>query len=252
MTTEYATEIKIYHIEGRRSERVIWLLEELNMPYELIYKRGELLGSMMLIKEVNPLMPVAPTVVIDGQVLVESAAIIQIILDRFAPSSSLRPEIQSKAYPAYMQWLHFAESAMAFRAFSDYKLWRVKTPSERSMMVDTEASMEFVEDFLSKHAYFGGDEFSAADIMMLLPLNAATDLNVVDGSHFPLIAAWKEKVKSRDAFKAMIEKALPDGMIGALPKLKTHAPSGPRGKFHKGTMKMKALSFLMSKKKKQK
>ena len=149
-----------------------------------------------------------------------------------------------------MQWFHFAESAMAFRVFSDYKLWRVKPPSERSMMVDTEACMEFVEDYLSHHTWFGGDEFSAADIMMLLPLDAATDLNVVDGSLFPLIAAWKEKVRARPAFNVMLEKARPDGMIGALPKLKKHAPSGERGKFHRATIKMNILSFIVTKMKK--
>ena len=67
----------INHIEGRRSERIIWLMEELGLPYTLEFKRGDLLGSIATIKEVNAAMPVAPTVDLGGQVLVESGAIIE-------------------------------------------------------------------------------------------------------------------------------------------------------------------------------
>src|SRR5262245_37074293 len=55
-------DITIYHLEGRRSERIVWLMEELGMPYKLEFKRGDLAGSMAAIKAINPGMPVAPTV----------------------------------------------------------------------------------------------------------------------------------------------------------------------------------------------
>ena len=55
--------ITIYHLEGRRSERIVWLMEELGLPYELKFKRGDLMGSMAAIRAINPIVPMAPTVV---------------------------------------------------------------------------------------------------------------------------------------------------------------------------------------------
>jgi glutathione S-transferase len=78
-------DITIYHLEGRRSERIVWLMEELGMPYKLEFKRGDLAGSMASIKAINPGMPVAPTVKYGDQVIVESGAIIEMILNRHAP-----------------------------------------------------------------------------------------------------------------------------------------------------------------------
>ena len=77
--------IQIYHLEGRRSERIVWLLEELNIPYELNYVRGDLRGSMALVHALGHEMPMVPTVVIEDQILVESGAIIETILARYAP-----------------------------------------------------------------------------------------------------------------------------------------------------------------------
>src|SRR5262245_10261553 len=77
-----AMNLTIYHIEGRRSERIVWLCEELGLPYKLEYKRGDVAASMNTIRGISPLMPVAPTVRIYDQVMVESGAIIELILAR--------------------------------------------------------------------------------------------------------------------------------------------------------------------------
>ena len=84
--------ITIYHLEGRRSERIVWLMEELGFPYALKFKRGDLAGSMALIREFSPVVPMAPTVKYGDQVLVESGAIIELILSRHAPGR-LRPAL---------------------------------------------------------------------------------------------------------------------------------------------------------------
>ena len=101
-------------------------------------------------------------------------------------------------------------------------------PTERSRLVDSEAEYQFAEDYLAKHPWFGGAEFSAADIMMVFPLNFGMALNVVDKTQFPNINAWKKKIEARPAYQRMLAKARPDGMVGALPALPAHAPSGPR------------------------
>jgi glutathione S-transferase len=220
-------ELTIYHLEGRRSERLVWLMEELNLPYNLVFERGSLAGSMAKIKAVNPDMPMAPTVTLGAQVLVESGAIIELLLGRYAPNE-LHPPIDSDEYASYLMWMHYAEGSLAARLIADYRTWLKEPPTERSRLVDSEATVQFAENYLAKNAWFGGEDFSAADIMMLFPLTLATSLNIVDEAQFPKIALWKEKAVARPAYKRMLEKARPDGMIGMLPKLPSHAPAGPR------------------------
>jgi glutathione S-transferase len=221
-------EVTIYHLEGRRSERIVWLMEELQLPYKLEFKRGDLMGSMATIRAINPIVPMAPTVKYGDQILVESGAIIDTILERHAPGS-LRPALDSADYPHHLMWMHYAEGSLAARLFSDYRAWRTQPPKQRSPLVDSEAVVQFAEAFLTTHAWFGGAEFSAADIMMKFPLDVATGLNLVDTAQFPNVAAWKKKIEARPAYQRMLAKARPDGMIGSLPALPQHAPPGPRG-----------------------
>lgn len=221
-------EVTIYHLEGRRSERIVWLMEELRLPYKLEFKRGDLLGSMAAIRAINPTVPMAPTVKYGDQILVESGAIIETILDRHAPQS-LRPALDSADYSHYLMWMHYAEGSLAARLFSDYRAWRTQPPKQRSPLVDSQAVVQFAEEYLAAHPWFGGAEFSAADIMMKFPLDVATALNLVDTAQFPNVAAWKQKIEARPAYRQMLAKARPDGMIGSLPPLSRHAPPGPRG-----------------------
>jgi glutathione S-transferase len=221
-------DITIYHLEGRRSERIVWLMEELSLPYALEFKRGDLMGSMATIRALNPIVPMAPTVKYGDQILVESGAIIETILERHTPGR-LRPALDSADYPHYLMWMHYAEGSLSARLFSDYRAWRTQPPKQRSPLVDSEAVVQFAEQFLASHPWFGGSQFSAADIMMKFPLDVATGLNLVDTAQFPNVAAWKKKIEARPAYQRMLAKARPDGMIGSLPALPQHAPPGPRG-----------------------
>jgi glutathione S-transferase len=220
-------EVVIYHLEGRRSERVVWLMEELGLPYKLEFKRGDLAGSMAQIRALSPIVPMAPTVKYGDQILVESGAILEMILERHG-GGRLMPAKHSRDYPAHLMWMHYAEGSLAARLFSDYRAWMANPPTRRSPLVDSEATVQFADEFLKTHPWFGGAEFSAADIMMLFPLNVATGLNIVDAAQFPAVAAWKARVEARPAYQRMLAKARPDGMIGNLPVLPKHAPPGPR------------------------
>ncbi|MCB1684481.1 MAG: glutathione binding-like protein [Pseudomonadales bacterium] len=221
-------DITIYHLEGRRSERIVWLMEELNLPYKLIYERGDLAASMARIREISPDVPMAPTVVIGDQILVESGAIIEVILNRYAPGQ-LQPPVDTADYANHLIWMHYAEGSLAARLFSDYRAWLKEPPTVRSRMVDSEATVQYAENYLGRHPWFGGAEFTGADIMMMFPLNVATGLNLVDEAQFPNVAAWKKRAEARPAYQRMLNAARPDGMIGNLPRLPKHAPSGPRG-----------------------
>ena len=217
-------EMTIYHLEGRRSERIVWLMEELDLPYKLEYVRGDLRASMAKVHSLGHEMPMVPTVVIGDQILVESGAIIDVVLSRYAPGK-LVPVRDSKHYPQHRMWMHYAEGSLAARLFSDYRAWRTNPPTARSRLVDSEAVVQFSENHLAKQPWFGGEEFSSADIMMMFPLNVATGLNLVDVSKFPNIAAWKEKIQARPAYRRMLKVARPDGMIGNLPPITQRPPS---------------------------
>lgn len=220
-------EIKIYHLEGRRSERIVWLMEELELPYELVFTRGNLGMSMAAIHGLGHGMPFAPSVAYGEQVLVESGAIIELILNRHT-ANKLQPALESPDYPAHLMWMHYAEGSLAARLFSDYRVWNIQPPEKRSPLVDSEGVVQFSEEFLAKNAWFGGAEFSAADIMMMFPLNVATNIGLVDKEMFPNVAAWKVKIEARPAYLRMLAKARPDGIIGNLPAVRQRPPSGPR------------------------
>lgn len=205
--------ITIYHLEGRRSERIVWLMEELGLPYDLKFVRGSLGASLAEIRKVNPEMPVAPSVIYGDDILVESGAIIDILLNRHAPGK-LIPDLNSKDYAWHQIWVHYAEGSLAARVLSDYRFWQVQPPTKKGPLVDAGGVIRFAESYLAKHPYFGGAEFSAADIMMQFPLEYAFRINIVDQTKFPNINAWNAKVTSRPAYRRMAEKSKPDGMLG--------------------------------------
>ena len=141
-------EITIYHLEGRRSERIVWLMEELNLPYKLVFTRGDLTKSMAAIRAVNPGMPVAPTVTVGNEVLTESGAIIETIINRYAPGK-LTPALASPDYSQHLIWMHHAEGSLASRVIADYRVWMIAPPKERSRLVDSEAEVQFAEEATS-------------------------------------------------------------------------------------------------------
>lgn len=212
--------IVIYHAEGRRSERVVWLCEELGIPYELKFRRSDVAGSFEDIFAVNPGMRVAPTVFYNGELLVESGAILQFIMDRNG-GSRLMPPVNSPDYASYLRFMHYAEGTLASDVVADYRVARAtdgKAPRGEKE-TDGQRAMRFAEDFLAKHPYFAGNEFTAADIMMVFPISYAIRMNVADPAKYPHVAAWQQKVEDRPAFKRMLAIARPDGRVAPPPSL---------------------------------
>jgi glutathione S-transferase len=218
-TSAAAPTIVIYHAEGRRSERVVWLCEELGLPYELKFRRGDVAGSFADILAVNPGMRVAPTVFYNGELLVESGAILELLLDRHG-AGRLVPNVASPDYPTHLKFMHYAEGTLASDAVADYRVARAtdgKAP--RGAETDGQRAMRFAEDHLAKHPYFGGSVFTSADIMMVFPISYALRMNVADPAKYPNIAAWQTKVEARPAFQRMLAKARPDGRVSPPPSL---------------------------------
>jgi glutathione S-transferase len=219
--TQAATpSIVIYHAEGRRSERVVWLCEELGLPYELKFRRGDVAGSFADILAVNPGMRVAPTVFYNVELLVESGAILEFLMDRHG-GGRLVPDVNSPDYATHLRFMHYAEGTLASDAVADYRVARAtdgKAP-RGATETDGQRAMRFAEDHLAKHPYFGGSDFTAADIMMVFPISYAIRMNVADPAKYPNIAAWQAKVEARPAFQRMLAKARPDGRVSPPPSL---------------------------------
>jgi len=214
--------IKIYHIEGRRSLRVIWICEELYIPYELVFEKGNLMASLEKIIRVNPFVPLAPTVEFRGKVLVESGAIIE-LLQTYYGNGRLAPNIDSDDYAYYLQWLHFAEGTMMYRQWAlRYAAMTAGIPISQmpightadgvnSGLVGIRAVFDFLESYLCNREYFAGSKFSAADIMMHYAIKVAPIVSEFDYRNFEHLQNWLALVESRPAFKRAMESAVPGG-----------------------------------------
>jgi glutathione S-transferase len=216
--------IIIYHIEGRRSERVAWLMEELGLDYELSFVPMEVVGSWEAIKAVHPL-GWAPTIR-DGDLwLFESSAIIEYIIARHGEGRfGVRPE--QSDFPAYVQWVHAAEGSVMGRLMTEGLVkpfltddWLEKAPQLMVYLGAPQRMMEFIEKEMAGRSYFAGADFTAADIMMEMPVRMG--LKSLGAGQFPDLAAWHERVTDRPAFQRMLERALPNGQpphIGGWPQ----------------------------------
>ncbi|MDB6060860.1 MAG: hypothetical protein JWM78_963 [Verrucomicrobiaceae bacterium] len=212
----------IYHIEERRSERVIWLLEELGLPYTLSFKPGDLMGSIQLARDAHQ-MAMVP-VFTDGDIaIVESGAILDYIMARYS-NGQLSVPASSVDFPKYIQWLHFAEGSAASRIILDFLL-RSALPegTEPSFIVARNLGgarrvSTVAENALTDSPYFGGAAFSAADIMMVFPMKLAFSWGL-EASEFPHIARWLEAVQKRPAYQRAVAAGSPNGPLPSQPQI---------------------------------
>jgi glutathione S-transferase len=215
--------ITVHHLERSRSQRVLWLLEELGVVYELKeYKRDpQTKLAPPELKEVHPLGK-SPIVTDRGQTLAESGAILEYLVEMYG-SGKLAPRLGTPERLRYTYWMHYAEgSAMAplllklvMETIKKKAPWPVK-PIARGIagkvlhdFVDPQLKLHFdwVESELGKTKWFAGDELSAADIQMSYPIEAHAVRG--DGTARPNTAAWLERVRARPAYKKALEKGGP-------------------------------------------
>lgn len=217
----------IHHIEGRRSERVAWLCEELGLPYALSFTAGDVRGSLRALAQAH-VMRMAP-ILEDGPVkLVESGAILDYILLRYG-EGRLRPAPDSPDMVDYLQWTHFAEGSGMFRAMMERLVWQLagdKPPGDVAFLYigGSRRVLDFAEAALDARPYFAGTSFSAADIMMHFPLRIAPlalqgitavtplfhdDRSGLDG--YPNVNAFLDRMAVRPAFRRAMAATLPNG-----------------------------------------
>ena len=196
----------LHHLELSRSERIIWLLEELNAPYEIKrYKRDpQIRLAPPELAEKHKLGKAPLLELEDGAVIAETGAIAQYLLETFDPDHALHPAPGTPERLTFLEWMHASEGAV-FLPFlmSTYCEATGLKDSLLDQFMDGERAKAFahIEAHLKENDFFAGEQFSAADCLMGFQLDAlAKRGGVKDGT---AIKAWLDRVHQRDAYKAM-------------------------------------------------
>ncbi len=211
--------ITVHHLNKSRSTRVIWLLEELGMPYEIVHHQRDPITSLApeSLRLIHPLSKapiIVDTKVVDTKVvgeatdkitLCESGAIMEYILNQ-ATAEQLRPAQDSSEYYHYVEWLHFAEGSLALPVITKL-IMSMETrdgsqPLDHYIAKELALDFSYIEQTLSQRPYFAGNSFTAADIMMAVMLTMADNLALLEDK--PQIKAYLANVKLRKAYQVAI------------------------------------------------
>jgi glutathione S-transferase len=217
--------ITVHHLNNSRSQRVLWLLEELGLPYDIKkYERDP--KTMLAPPELEHVHPLGKSPVItDGAATVaESGAIIEYLIERYG-NGRLIPPPGSPELLRWRYWLHFAEGSampplllkLIFERMPTQPMPFFARPIARmiaskvlKLLVDPnlKRQLDFMEGELRKSKWFAGDEFTAADIQMSFPVEAAAQRGVIDASK-PKLTNYLRQIHSRPAFRRALERGGP-------------------------------------------
>ncbi|SEU38705.1 glutathione S-transferase [Stigmatella erecta] len=220
--------ILVHHLNNSRSQRVLWLLEELGLEYEV--KRYERDPKTMLappsLKAIHPLGK-SPVITDGGHTLAESGAIIEYLVDRYG-QGRLKPPEGSPERLRYTYWMHYAEGSAMPPLLMGLVAARIRSapapffvrPIVRGVAAklqdtfvgpQTKLHLDYMEGELSQRTWFAGEDFTAADIQMSFPLEAASGRAGLDASR-PKLWAFLERIHARPAYQRALQKGGPFSM----------------------------------------
>jgi glutathione S-transferase len=204
--------ITIYHLETSRSERIVWLMEELGLEYKLeVFPREPTGAAPPPLKAIHPLGK-APVIRDGDTVLAESGAIVDYIVHRHARGRlALRPD--DPAYAHYVYWLHFAEGSLMTLLLIALTLTRLPELSASPVTARVRERMKqmlsFVDTELADGPWFAGTEFTAADVMMVFPFTTLRYFLDYDLAPYANIAAYLKRIEARPAYQKAMSLAGP-------------------------------------------
>ena len=198
--------ITVHHLNNSRSQRILWLLEELGVAYEIKHYTRDGVTNLAPpeLLEVHPLGK-SPMIELDGRLIVESGAIVEAICARHA--AHMVPPANSDAYIDHMELMHFAEgSAMTpiLLALYTSRLGEAAAPLHPRINEQLDSHFNYMEQQLRPSGHYVLDELSAVDIMMSFPAEVA--MSQGRGAKLPKLAAFVDWMHNRDAFKRSVEK----------------------------------------------
>jgi glutathione S-transferase len=202
--------IVVHHLENSRSQRVLWLLEELGLPYEVRrYARDP--KTMLAPPELRRVHPLGKSPVIEdeGRVVAETGAVVEYLID--LADGRLGPPARRDDRLRYRHFLHYAEGSMMpplLALLVVNKLGVLGRPAKGRIQAMLDVHLDWLESELSARDWFGGDEFSAADIMMSFPLEASRARGGLDEGR-PNLTDWLERIHARPAYGAALARGGP-------------------------------------------
>jgi glutathione S-transferase len=219
--------ITLHHLNNSRSQRILWLMEELNLPYEVKrYERNKI--TMLAPKELKEVHPLGKSPVItDGDLVVaESGAIIEYLVNKYG-KGKLKPADEKNAL-RYTYWMHYSEGSAMLPLLLTLVFNKVETspmpffvkPIAKAISAtvkktfinpNIETHFNFMEDELSQRKWFAGDDFSAADIQMSFPIEAAESRDLL--KERPHLKAYLKAIHARPSYKKALETGGPYEMI---------------------------------------
>ena len=199
--------ITVHHLNNSRSQRILWLLEELEVEYEIKhYQRDpDTNRAPVELKAIHP-MGKSPVIEDGEDIIAETGAIIVYILDKYG-ENKLRPERGTQEYIDYVHFLHFAEgSAMLPLLLALYTgfLGEAAAPIQPMIMNEIKSVLDYCEYRLIRNDYFAGDKLTGADIQMIFPLEAAKARGRLKG--FEACNEFVEKIHKRPAYLKALER----------------------------------------------
>lgn len=214
--------IVVHHLNNSRSQRVLWLLEELGLPYEI--QRYQRDAQTMLappeLKRVHPLGK-SPVITDDGRTLAESGAIIEYLVDGYG-AGRLAPPVGSEHRLRYTYWLHYAEGSampplllkLVFDRIEHGPMPFFIKPVAKAIARQVKQAfitpqidlhLDYLEAELAHSDWFVGNEFTAADIQLSFPLEAAAMRGGLDQRR-PRLHAFLQKIHARPAYRRALER----------------------------------------------
>jgi glutathione S-transferase len=202
--------LTVHHLGVSQSERIVWLCEELGIPYELkLYARDPV--TRLAPAEYKALHPIgtAPIITDGDVVLPESGAIMEYIIGKYG-NGRLAVGPQAVNFADYLFWFHFANASLLPRMSSLMGANPADdSPRARFMRDRADRAWKLVEDRLGASPYFAGDEFTAADIIMFFALTTMRAFVPLDFADKPNILAYMKRIGERPAYRKAMEKGDP-------------------------------------------
>jgi glutathione S-transferase len=219
--------ITVHHLNNSRSQRVLWLLEELELPYEIVkYERDpKTMLAPPELKKVHPLGK-SPVVTDGAATLAESGAILEYLVDTHG-KGRMMPARGTAEHNHYRYFMHYAEGSLMPFLLLKLIFGKVKqdapflirpvarkiadTVSSRFVAPNLATHFAFLDEHLAKHDWFAGSSFTAADIQMSYPVESAVARTA---NISPRLATWVERAKARPAYRRAIERGGPYELLG--------------------------------------
>ncbi len=204
--------LKVHHLERSASERVIWLLEELEHPYQLErYRREPTLLAPPEYKALHPL-GAAPVIEDDGVVLAESGAIVSYVLGRYG-NGRLTVEANEPQFARYLYWFHFANGTLQPSILRALLLKTLGLEASEGLAKNFSrrltSALEYLDASLSTVPYLAGERFTAADIMIVFSLTTMRSYHPIELEPYPHVEAYLRRIGARPGYRRAMSVANP-------------------------------------------